>query len=452
MIKCDKRRVKDLNNKDIKCGPIFYLMSREQRVENNWSLIFAKEVAEEKERQLAVVFFVIPSFLGATLRQYDFMLKGLQEAEGKLRKLNISFFVEAGDPLKIASLFFKKKKAGAIITDFDPLRIKCEWRRVIARDALCKVFEVDSHNIVPHNITSSKQEYGAYTIRPKIKKQIDNFLTPFPKIKKQCKRNGIVSIPVDWKALYKKLKINNNVSVVNWIKPGEKEAQKTLLKFIKNNLNSYGEDRNNPNKKVLSNLSPYIHFGQTSAQHIALSIKNARCSEIKKDSFLEELIVRKELADNFCFYNKNYDNFDGFPAWAKESLNKHKKDKRPYLYNRKQLEQAETHDDLWNASQEEMIKTGKMHGYLRMYWAKKILEWTSSPEEALEIAIYLNDKYELDGRDAKGYTGIAWSIGGLHDRAWGERPIFGKIRYMSYNGSKSKFNIKDYITKINNIK
>lgn len=159
------------------------------------------------------------------------------------------------------------------------------------------------------------------------------------------------------------------------------------------------------------------------------------------------MIIRRELADNFCYFNKNYDSFDGFHSWAKESLNLHRKDKRDFVYNLEQFELAKTHDDLWNAAQIEMVNTGKMHGYMRMYWAKKILEWSKSPEEAMRIAIYLNDKYELDGRDPNGYAGIAWSIGGVHDRAWFERPVYGKVRYMNYNGCAKKFDVKKYIDK-----
>jgi deoxyribodipyrimidine photo-lyase len=203
--------------------------------------------------------------------------------------------------------------------------------------------------------------------------------------------------------------------------------------------------RNDPAKDGQSNLSPYMHFGHISAQRIALDVSMSDINKESREAFLEELIVRRELSDNFCFYNAHYDNFDGFPEWGKKTLNAHRKDKREYLYNIKQFENAETHDDLWNAAQIQMLKTGKMHGYMRMYWAKKILEWTESPEKAMEIAIYLNDRYELDGRDPNGYTGIAWSIGGLHDRAWNERPVFGKIRYMSYNGCKTKFDVIKYI-------
>ena len=164
-------------------------------------------------------------------------------------------------------------------------------------------------------------------------------------------------------------------------------------------------------------------------------------------AFLEELIVRRELSDNFCFYNKNYDTVEGFPEWARKALDKERTTKREYLYTKEEFEQAKTHDELWNAAQMEMLVTSKMHGYMRMYWAKKILEWTESPEEALEVAIYLNDKYSLDGRDPNGYAGIAWSIGGVHDRSWFSRPVYGTVRYMARSGCDKRFDTKAYIAK-----
>jgi deoxyribodipyrimidine photo-lyase len=197
-----------------------------------------------------------------------------------------------------------------------------------------------------------------------------------------------------------------------------------------------------------SNLSPYLHFGQISAQRIALEVHKSDVPYRDREAFLEELIVRRELSDNYCLYNSDYDRVSGFPRWARESLQKHGKDRREYLYSTETFEQALTHDALWNAAQKEMVCRGKMHGYMRMYWAKKILEWSASPEMALETAIYLNDRYELDGRDPNGYAGIAWSIGGVHDRAWNERPVFGKVRYMSYNGCRGKFDINAYIRTI----
>ena len=229
---------------------------------------------------------------------------------------------------------------------------------------------------------------------------------------------------------------------LSWIEPGESGASKTLRNFLETKLSRYDTDRNDPNRDGQSNLSPYLHFGQIGASRVALEVMQ---SMQDAGAFLEELIVRRELSDNFCYYNQNYDNVQGFPDWARSTLEEHARDRREYLYKLEELERGKTHDDLWNAAQLEMVQRGKMHGYMRMYWAKKILEWTESPAEALRAVIYLNDRYELDGRDPNGYVGAAWSLGGVHDRAWKERAIYGKVRYMSYNGSKRKFDVQAYI-------
>ena len=201
-------------------------------------------------------------------------------------------------------------------------------------------------------------------------------------------------------------------------------------------------DRNDPTKPGQSNLSPYFHFGQLAPQRAALATPQAGEHSA---SFLEELIIRRELSDNFTYYNDRYDSFDGLAAWAQQTLNDHRNDPRDYVYSLEQWEAARIHDELWNAAQNELITTGKLHGFMRMYWAKKILEWSSSPDEALAIGIYLNDAYALDGRDPNGYVGVAWSVGGVHDRAWFERPVYGKIRYMNANGCARKFDVKSYI-------
>jgi deoxyribodipyrimidine photo-lyase len=253
----------------------------------------------------------------------------------------------------------------------------------------------------------------------------------------------------DWSRVRQQLTVDADVKPVNWLKPGEKAARDVLDQFIERGLTRYADGRNDPTQAAQSNLSPYLHFGQISAQRVVQEVvKHARPNDAR-GAFIEELVVRRELSDNFCFYTPAYDSVEAFPHWAKKSLDDHRADERTHLYSRSQFEHARTHDPLWNAAQMEMVLTGKMHGYMRMYWAKKILEWTSSPEQAMRVAIYLNDRYELDGRDPNGYTGIAWSIGGVHDRAWGERPIFGKIRYMSYDGCKRKFDIRRYIDNVN---
>lgn len=440
----NEKRIRLLRNGNENNGPVIYWMSRDQRVHDNWALLFSQELALENKEELIVVFTLVPEFLGATLRQYDFMLKGMMEVEKELIKHNIPFIMLTGEPTFEICKFSKKNGASNLVTDFDPLKIKRKWKREVAAKINIPFYEVDAHNIVPCFYISHKQEFGAYTIRPKIHKNLPEFLDDFPKLKKMKSSANFSADTIDWKSVYNSLKVNEKVKPVDWLKPGGKEAHKTLKKFIEDKLNDYAQLRNDPNANALSNLSPYLHFGQISAQRVALII-NGFGNHPSAESFLEELIVRKELSDNFCFYNSNYDSFNGFPDWAKNTLNDHRKDEQEFVYTLKKFEAAKTHEDLWNAAQNELVKTGKLHGYMRMYWAKKILEWGKSPEEALKIAIYLNDKYELDGRDPNGYTGCAWAIGGVHDRAWAERPVFGKIRYMNRNGAKRKFDIEKYI-------
>jgi deoxyribodipyrimidine photo-lyase len=353
-----------------------------------------------------------------------------------------------GSPEKEIPGFIESYNIGILVTDFDPLKIKRKWKNNLAKRINIPFYEIDAHNIVPCWIASGKQEYGAYTIRPKIRRLLPEYLDIFPGIKiSKIKWAGNEPIN-NWSKIIEDSKYINKNFKANKIKPGEREAKITLKRFLDSKINTYNSYRNDPTKDNLSCLSPYIHFGHISAQRIVLEVLDSTASEEDKDSFLDELIIRRELSDNYCFYNSSYDSFNGFPSWAQETLNNHRLDRREYIYGVEEFEEGRTHDRLWNAAQLEMVITGKMHSYMRMYWAKKILEWSESPEEAQDIAIYLNNKYELDGRDPNGYTGIAWSMGGVHDRAWKERPIFGKIRYMSYGGSKSKFDVNLYVKSI----
>lgn len=442
----NNKRVRLLQKGNETNGPIVYWMSRDQRVHDNWALLFAQRLAIDNKKSLVVVFNLVPEFIEATIRQYGFMLKGLEEVELELGKYNIPFILTSGKPEGEIPGLLKVLKASILVSDFDPLKIKRIWKRDVAKRITVPFYEVDAHNIVPCLYVSDKLEFAAYTIRPKIHKALIEFMDEFTSVKKMSK-SEVSSDKIDWSKIQKSLKVNLDVKEVAWIKPGETEAIKTFEQFLKNKFENYHELRNDPTKEYQSNLSPYLHFGQISAQRIALETERFDGNSESKKTFLEELIVRRELSDNFCYFNKNYDSFEGFHDWARTSLNEHRKDEREFAYSLKQFEEAKTHEDLWNAAQQEMITTGKMHGYMRMYWAKKILEWTKSPEDALKIAIYLNDKYELDGRDPNGYTGIAWSIGGIHDRAWFERPVFGKIRYMNRNGAANKFDLKHYVQK-----
>lgn len=439
------KRIRKLNDKDYISGSIIYWMTREQRVHDNWSLLTAQASALKYKQPLVVLFCLQESFLKAERRQYNFMLDGLELLEFELQKFHIPLVIQRGKPRDTILRVIKSYTAGALITDFSPLRIAKKWKKEVLTAIDIPLWEVDAHNIVPIWVASDKQEYSARTIRPKINPYLSEFSITYPKLE-------VHPFGVEDKIDNKILELKNRFYVQslsnseNTISSGEIEAKRELNEFIKNRLKYYSEYKNNPLKAATSNLSAYLHFGQISSQTILNKIEKTGLEE-DITVFMEELVVRKELADNFCYYNHDYDNFKGMPQWAKKTLNEHRKDKRQYIYTLEQFEKAETHDELWNACQQEMLLTGKMHGYLRMYWAKKILEWTATPEEAFQISVYLNDKYELDGRDPNGYTGIAWAIGGLHDRPWFPRPVFGNIRYMSVTGMKKKFDVKAYTSK-----
>ncbi|MDD4651562.1 MAG: deoxyribodipyrimidine photo-lyase [Methanothrix sp.] len=437
-------------------GPVIYWMSRDQRVRDNWALLYAGELARKRGCPLAVAFCLAPGFLGATEVQYRFMLQGLSEVADDLSARNIPFILLRGDPREEISRLIEEQDACALVCDFSPLRDSLECKSHVAQIIEIAFYEVDAHNIIPCWLASQKQEWAAYSFRPKVHRLLFEFLEEFPALPengaeknaaddlaesspKAFKEDGSAAIDwqeaLDWPAA-------EEMPDAKLIAPGERAAFRQLDHFLKQGLAGYDKDRNDPNISGQSALSSYLHFGQISAQRVALE---AARSGIDAGAFLEELVVRRELSDNYCYYNQHYDDVQGFPAWALRSLDEHSGDRREYLYSLPELEKAATHDDLWNAAQQEMLKSGKMHGYLRMYWAKKILEWTATPAAAQAAAIYLNDRYELDGRDPNGYAGIAWSIGGLHDRAWKERAIYGKVRYMSYSGAKRKFDVQAYI-------
>ena len=443
----DPSRINQLNSCPMAPGAIIYWMSRDQRLADNWALLYAQEIALERKVPLGIIFCLVPEFAGATFRQYEFMLQGLEQIEMGCRKLQIGFALLLGEPEENLLRYAAKHRIGAVVTDFTALRINRKWKMALAKQLPVPLFEADSHNIVPCLQASNKLEFAARTIRPKIHRQLSHYLTDFPKLKRHPIPWSDSDSPVNWTAARKSLKVDRSVAEVATFASGEKAAAKTLQRFIASKLSHYDRDRNLPHLDGQSNLSPYLHFGQISAQRVALELQRNDPDAAAHESFIEELIVRRELSDNFCHYCEHYDSFAGFPAWAQKTLNEHRSDLRQFVYTREEFESAQTHDQLWNAAQMEMTLTGKMHGYLRMYWAKKILEWSAAPEDALATAIYLNDRYELDGRDPNGYAGIAWSIGGVHDRPWANREIFGMVRYMSYQGCARKFDVAAYIRK-----
>jgi deoxyribodipyrimidine photo-lyase len=424
-------------------------MHRDQRAVDNWALLHAADLAASAGAPLLVAFALAPTFPGAVLRHYDVLLRGLAETEADLRAAGIPLILLPGDPAATVPAFLRDIGAGACATDFDPMPVKVGWREAVAAAFDGALIEVDAHNVVPCRAASDKREYAAATLRPKLHRRMAEFLEPFPELPPFPAANLAGWPAVDWAAAAATVRAEAAVGPVASFEPGSAAAKKALAAFLAERLPAYAARRNDPNAGATSMLSPYFHFGQLAPQRAALDALDARSRAPEgADAFLEELVVRRELADNFRHHTPpEADLFDALPDWARRTLAEHADDPRPYLYDRQTFEQARTHSALWNAAERQLTLDGHMHGYMRMYWAKKILEWSASPREALETALALNDRYGLDGRDPSGVVGVLWSVGGLHDRPWARRPVFGQVRYMNERGCRRKFDVDAYVAR-----
>lgn len=446
--KCDPRRVRLRNQAAVTDGPVVYWMQREQRASDNWALYYAQQQALERQQPLVVVFDLAPTFGETTLRHYDFMFGGLALVEEELAALNIPFLLLQGEAATTIPSFVKEHGVGQVITDFNPLRFTNVWRAKVGELLPVQLAEVDAHNIIPCWEASDKLEFAAHTFRPKVHRALAVWLSDIPAVEPHPHPFTAATPAVDWPQLLAAVETDRTVPPVTWLTPGTTAGKVLIADFIEDKLEQYDTLRNDPNESVVSNISPYLHFGQVAPQWVAKQVNDVTHSKAGKEAYLEELIVRRELTDNYCFYNQAaYDKLEGAHAWAQTTLAEHAHDVREYTYTTKQLMAGETHDELWNAMQSQLVREGKLHGWCRMYWAKKILEWTADPQTAIDTALYLNDRYNLDGTDPNGVVGVMWSIAGVHDRAWGERPIFGKIRYMNYAGAKRKFNVAAYVAR-----
>lgn len=439
------RRSRQLNACPIQGDCIIYWMSRDQRVDNNHALVLAQSTALKYKLPLIVYFNVFAS-LGVRLKQqFQFMIDGLKEVEQQLNNLHIPLVVWIGDPLQNFAKILQRYQPAAIFFDFSPLRQSIQFKQAVAANSIA-CFDVDTHNIIPCWEASDKEEFAAYTFRPKYTAKLEAWLKPCPTIHHHPYQLMQPTEKVNWAEIDMSISAPLQPNYHLQSTAGTNAAYNTFNEFVTNKLPFYALQRNDPTKNMQSLLSPYLHFGQISSLSIALKLKTILQPELQENIavFLEELLVRKELSENYCFYNPDYDQFNGLKPWAQLTLQQHINDPR-HIYHLADLETAQTNDNAWNAAQIQLIRSGRMHGYMRMYWAKRLLEWTPDPQTAIEYAVYLNDKYFLDGFDPNGYTGILWSIGGLHDRAWFDRPIFGKIRYMNANGLKRKWQIDTYI-------
>jgi deoxyribodipyrimidine photo-lyase len=432
---------------------VLYWMQQSQRAHDNPALEFAIQQANRLDLPVLVCFGLMDGYPEANRRHYRFMLEGLADTRSLLRRRRIQLVVRLGAPPQVAVEL--AGGAALVVCDVGYTRHQRQWRRTVARQAPCPVAAVEGDVVVPVAVASSKAEYAARTIRPKLRRHLEGYLRPCPRYRPRHSSLDLGAWGLrldDVDALLDRLDIDQTVAPVSrFFTGGPSEAKRRLRHFLNHRLDNYGAHRNQPQTDDVSAMSPYLHFGQISPVFLALKVRQASQGNPEdREAYLEELVVRRELAVNFIFYTLNYDGYPALPAWARGSLAEHRDDTRAYLYSRESLEAAVTHDPYWNAAMQEMRVSGYMHNYMRMYWGKKILEWSPTPEAAFHTALHLNNKYFLDGRDANSYAGVGW-VFGLHDRAWFERDIFGKVRYMAASGLERKCDIQAYVEKVNNL-
>lgn len=428
---------------------ILYWMQASQRSAFNHALEYGLDRANETGLPLLVVFGITDNYPDANLRHYRFMAEGLKDVQAGLAGRGIPFRIYAGSPDEVA--IEMARRARLVVADRGYLRHQKGWREAVARKAGCRVMQVESDVLVPVEAASGKEEYAARTIRPKIHAAMQTFLAPLKR------RTPLISgadlgldpgLDPDDPTFLDRFDLDRSVPPVDEFVGGQSEARRRLRRFLESRLNNYAEGRNDITGSNTTELSPYLHFGQISPLEIVLQlIAHAHPSNENAAALIEELIVRRELAVNFVEYNPDYDSLKALPDWALKTLGKHREDERDYVYQVDQFEQGATHDPYWNAAMLEMRTRGTMKGYMRMYWGKKILEWSPSPEKAFETILYLNNKYFLDGRDPNSYANVAW-IFGKHDRPWRERPVFGTVRYMNAAGLERKFDVKKYVENV----
>ncbi len=424
---------------------VVYWMQRAQRGIDNPALDAAVAAGNELHKPVVVFFAPVPFYPNANLRHYHFLAEGIPDTAESLKKRNVGFVLRRF-PESSLLRFCDEVKPALVVGDENPLHEPESWRLKAARKLRVTLWTVDADVIVPSKLLG-KAQYAAHIIRPRLRDKLQQFLVapenPAARVPWKKPKN-LASLPPDFD-ITQDWQLDRSVSPVSQWRGGSREALRLLKDFIDRKLTGYAIGRNKPEIDHTSRLSPYLHFGHIGPPTIALAVKNSAAPQADKAAFLDQLITWRELSISLVRFNPDYDNFECAEPWAHRTLAKHAKDPRPVLYTEAQLQNAETHDPLWNAAQMQMVNTGWMHNYMRMYWAKKILEWSPSPAEAYRIAVLLNDKYELDGRDPNGYAGIAWSIVGKFDRPWFERPIFGQIRYMSGASTGKKFDSKKYM-------
>lgn len=447
-------RVLQINDKqpNDKARYVLYWMQMYKRVDNNHALIYAIRQANELGLPLVVYEGLKYYYPWASDRLHTFILEGVEEKRAAFEKLGIRYVFylqkDAASPKQTVAAL--AKDAALIVTDDYPCFIIPEHNRRVAERSQIPVFAVDSNGVIPMS-KFDKEEYAAYTIRPKIHKLLDRYLQPLPP---ETVNTAAADLHVDCPEtivtaeniaeLVAACDIDHSVSSSRVYKGGTGAGRARLDKFVAEILPDYAIARSKPDRDGSSRLSAYLHFGFLSPLEVALRVQASDAPDEAKEAFLEELIVRRELSFNMTHWNANYDSLAALPAWVHKTMREHAADERQFTYSLDELENGTTHDELWNAAQREMVATGEMHNYVRMLWGKNVIAWTPSYEVAFETLVHLNNKYCLDGRDPNSYAGILWCFG-KHDRPWMERPVFGTIRYMTSGSTGKKFDSKAYI-------
>lgn len=427
---------------------VVYWMQRAQRGSDNHALDLAVHAANALRLPVVVYLAPVPFYPHANLRHYAFLQKGIADIARACEQRGVGFVLRRFPDHSLAKLLAEARPA-VLVGDENPLRETEHWREVVAARCPVPFFTVDADVIVPSKLFIKKQ-FSAHILRTRMERQLPDFLHPYENPAAQYpwqKPRGLQSLPLDCD-ITEGWEIDRSVPPVSTFTSGSVAALAMMRDFIAGKLGDYSKQRNHPDVDGTSRMSPYLHYGHISPLTIALAVRASQAPQQQKDAYLDELITWRELAVNFVKYQKDYDSVASADDWAARSLAEHASDEREHRYTEPQLEAGETHDALWNAAHRQMVEQGWMHNYMRMYWAKKILEWTPSAAVAFNLAVKLNDKYELDGRDPNGYAGIAWAITGKHDRAWFDRPVFGKVRYMSGTAAARKFDVKSYIAQV----
>jgi len=434
---------------------VLYWAQMNRRVDANHALIYAVELANKY--RLPVLYYegLTCTYPYANDRLHTFILEGVPETAKRLKRAGIGyvFYLRKTTASRNDVLYELAREAAAVVTDDYPTFIARKHNARVPDKLDVAYYAVDSSCVVPMSLIRTRQ-YGAYTIRPRIKRVLSKYMTPPDELRLKKRFTGTIPsfhTVVEEKHIAKLVascEIDHSISPSFAFAGGRRAAEKLLDHFLNDNLRQYGGTRNEPSKHTTSHMSPYLHFGQISSLEIALTVNTyAHEHKLIAEEYLEELIVRRELSFNYARFVQDPGSLKNLPNWCQQTMNQHARDKRDPSYSYKQLENAETYDELWNATQKEMLLRGKIHGYYRMYWGKKIIEWSRHYQEAADTMIEIHDRFALDGRDPNTYANILWCFG-LHDRAWGERPIFGKLRYMSLEGLQRKTDTKAYIDEI----